>query len=152
MKRKLIVETFDQHWKRDINGCWTWQRACKGKEVRAGGGYGCFRIKGKMMAAHIFSWERAHRRKVSIGKQIMHTCHNTKCVNPAHLMMGTNDQNADMKARAGRAPSKLTPTDVRRIRSAVAGGTLQRIVAAEHDLYQADVSNIVNRKYWKHVA
>lgn len=147
-----IAESFDDNWKRNRNGCWIWQRACKGKEAASGGGYGCFRLNGRTAAAHVFAWERDRQRKVPRGRHVMHTCHNTKCVNPAHLTVGTNTQNAAMKAAALRASSKLKPADIRAIRRRTAAGEFQRVVAADYDLHQADVSNIVNRKYWRHVA
>jgi hypothetical protein len=56
-----------------------------------------------------------------------------------------------MKAAAGRAPCKLNESAIRDIRFRYALGVLQRDLAAEYGLHQADISNIVNRKYWKHV-
>lgn len=146
-----IAENFDAAWLEDpVTGCWIWQRARKGKEAKRGGGYGCLTIKGKRISAHVFSYERAHGPKPR-HLHVLHSCHNTKCVNPAHLHLGTNNDNQAEKAAALRAAAKLTPVDVVEIREAVAAGELQRVVAARHNLHQADVSNIVHRKYWKHV-
>lgn len=116
-----------------------------------GGGYGCFSLKGKTVAAHKFAYERAHG-PVPKGLLVMHLCDNSKCVNPAHLKAGTNAENIADSARKLRQNSKLRPIDVRRIRARVAKGEVQQLVANDYGLHQADVSNIVHRKYWRHVA
>jgi hypothetical protein len=146
-----IQNDFDSCWREDpVTGCFVWLRARKGKEASTGGGYGCFKLKNKTVGAHRFAYERAHG-PIPDGLCVMHLCHNSLCVNPAHLALGTNRQNQEMKAAAGRAPCKLAPITVRSIRARYATGVLQRDLAAEHGLQQADISNIVNRKYWKHV-
>ncbi len=38
------------------------------------------------------------------GLHALHTCHNSKCVNPGHLYWGTNEQNIQDKLDAGRQP------------------------------------------------
>lgn len=145
-----IADDFDSCWKEDANGCWIWQRARKGKEAARGGGYGCFRVKGRMVGAHRWSYERTHG-PIPEGMQVGHKCHETRCVNPAHLELVTNTENQEIKAAALRAPAKLSPADVISIRSRTAAGELQRVVAEDYGLHQADVSNIVRRKYWKHL-
>lgn len=150
-----IAETFDEHWIA-VPGpldtpCHVWQRARKGKEAAAGGGYGCFTVKQKSIAAHKFAYERKHGA-VPDGLHVMHRCHNTLCVNDDHLEVGTNTQNQCDRAKAGRyTQAKLTPDDVRAIRAACAAGQLQREVAARYKLQQGDVSHIVRRHYWAHV-
>lgn len=146
-----IAASFDEHWKLDlVTGCWVWQRACKGKEVASGGGYGCFRLKGKLVAAHVFSYERAHG-SVPPGLHVMHSCDNTKCVNPVHLLIGTNLQNAQDKHKKGRYPSRLSMDDVVQIKTYRAAGWLQREIAVKYKLHQGDVSHILAGHYWKHV-
>lgn len=150
--KKTISETFDQHWILDpVTGCHVWQRARKGKEAAGGGGYGCFRVKGHMIAAHRFAWELVHG-PIPAGMHILHSCDNTKCVNETHLIIGTNEQNQADKARKLRAPARLTPNNIQTIRRRVAVGEFQRIVAADFKLAQGDVSHICSRNYWKHVA
>ena len=147
-----IAETFDDHWQPDKKtGCHVWLRAQAGKYAKFGRGYGSFRLSGKMALAHKFSWERENG-PVPRGLHVLHDCDNTLCVNSAHLYVGTNADNVRDKVERGRQPSKLTHDDVREIRARVATGELQREVATDFDLQQADVSNIVNRKYWKHIA
>ena len=145
-----IAETFDDHWIEDDNGCWIWQRACKGKEVKHGGGYPCLRVNGVMTGAHRYRYELEHG-PIPDGLQIRHQCHNTKCVNPAHMLLGTNLDNARDKMLAGRCSSKLSVDNVKEIKRRYVAGESQRVIAADFDLHQADVSNIVNKKYWRYV-
>lgn len=146
-----IAESFDDHWELDpMTGCHVWQRACKGKEVATGGGYGCLRVNGKAHGAHRFAWERTYG-DIPNGLQIMHTCHNTKCVNIQHMELGTNDENQEMRAKAGRYQNRLEPEDIQEMRRCYAAGELQRELAARFNLHQGCVSHIVNRGYWKHV-
>ncbi len=58
------------------------------------------------------------------GLHALHTCHNSRCVNPKHLYFGTNDRNIQDKLEAGRQPrgtaifgTKLNEEQVREIRS-----------------------------------
>jgi len=145
-----IADTFHDHWIEDKNGCWIWQRACKGKEVVNGGGYGCLRVKGIMTGAHRYSYEMEFGF-IPKGMQIRHSCHNTKCVNPAHLRVGTNFDNVQDKLKAGRYPSKLSKHEVRVIKRAARMGVVQHKIAKRFDLHQGDVSHIVNEHYWSHV-
>ena len=154
--KPTIATTFDDHWIASPGpletDCWVWQRACKGKEAAKGGGYGVLRVNDrKREAAHRFSFKRSVG-PIPMGLQVMHKCHNTKCVNPSHLLLGTNLENQRMRAVAGKQNSKLTIAAVRKIRENCANGVKsQSVIAKEHGIYQADVSNIFHRKYWAHV-
>lgn len=152
MRRKTIPETFDEQYRVDVEtGCWIWLRSCKGKEAAKGGGYGCFRLNGKTVGAHKFSYERVNG-EVPKGLQVLHACHNTKCVNPAHLSVGTNLENQQHAARDLRRAQKLTPDAVRDIKKSCASGVLQRVMAAKYRIAQGDVSHILAGHWWAHVA
>ena len=145
-----IAANFDSQYEVQPDGCWKWLRSRKGKEAKKGGGYGCFRLHGKTVGAHRFSYERTHG-PIPAGLHVMHLCHNTLCVNPAHLATGTNAENLAHSARDLRRPSKLTLDQVRDIKRMVSAGAMQREAAAKHGLAQGDVSHIVNGHYWSHV-
>jgi len=145
-----IAETFHDHWVEDANGCWIWQRACKGKEVINGGGYGCLSIKGKCIGAHRYSYE-LEIGSIPKGLQIRHTCHNTKCVNPAHMLLGTNADNMHDKALVGHAANKLTIEQVRTIKFELLRGTKQQVLADKFIVDQSTIADINTGRTWKHV-
>ncbi len=76
-------------------------------------------------------WLRAHRLAFAIGhgvdpvgKCVCHRCDNPTCVNPEHLFLGTDADNAMDRVARGRGSrghnhhsSKLKPEDVAAIRS-----------------------------------
>lgn len=118
------------------------------------------------MAAHRFSYLVAYGHCPDWAV-VMHKCDNPKCVNPRHLELGTAADNvADMmkknRERGTFAPgpdarrligeshpvSKLTAEAVIAIRADPRG---QRKVAADYGVSARLISNIRQRKAWKHV-
>ena len=67
-------------------------------------GYGQVRIKGKTLLAHRVSY--ATYNNVSLasmeGLVVRHTCDNPKCINPNHLIIGTQLDNMKDKVSRGR--------------------------------------------------
>lgn len=80
----------EQFWARvqKAETCWLWTG------VINDGGYGIFSVNGKRTRAHRFSWELANS-EIPEGMQVDHRCRNRECVNPAHLRVVTNKQNAE---------------------------------------------------------
>ncbi|KKL16934.1 hypothetical protein LCGC14_2490630, partial [marine sediment metagenome] len=75
--------------------CWLWL----GNHDRSG--YGRFCFMGTNHAAHRVA------RKIATGESlaelhVMHTCDNPPCVNPSHLVVGTNADNLHDMAIKGR--------------------------------------------------
>jgi hypothetical protein len=138
------------HYRIAENGCWVWLRGRKGKEAKKGGGYPCWRINGRVYGVHRLACEYRHG-PLAADLHARHTCHNTLCVNPQHLIPGTSQENARDSAVALRRPHKLSVEAILDIKRSCAAGELQRIVAVRHGLRQGDVSHIVNGHYWSHV-
>lgn len=82
-----------------VDDCWEWQAGFRGKT-----GYGAFKYKGKVIDAHRMSY-RLFIGPIPDGILVCHTCDNRKCVNPAHLFLGTYKDNYHDGRRKGRIKS-----------------------------------------------
>lgn len=139
------------------DGCWLWQ----GSKLPRG--YGKFHPALRVnIYAHRFAWELEHDRSVPEGLDVMHSCDNPSCVNPAHLSAGTRDDNMQDCAAKGRSVSRpprgevhrdhvLTADDVREIRAARAGGTAVRTLVQRYGVSDTRIRKIVARRAWRHV-
>jgi HNH endonuclease len=83
--------------------CWPWS-AGSDKD-----GYGKTYYNSRSMRAHRVSWE-THCGDIPEGMLICHKCDNPKCVNPAHLFVGTpRDNTRDMIMKGRRVLSHGYP-------------------------------------------
>lgn len=88
----------ERYWARVQKGpgCWLWTGSCDGR-------YGHFwESKEKSPMAHRYSYE-ALVGPIPEGAVIDHICHNTLCVNPAHLRPVTPKQNMENRGGAPRS-------------------------------------------------
>lgn len=81
--------------------CWNWIGV---KNIK---GYGYFKIDGKKVKAHRFSF-KLFNGFIPDGKIIMHICDNRKCVCPNHLRVGTVKENNIDMAKKGRVRNRHT--------------------------------------------
>lgn len=82
----------------DLPGCWLWFGATDSS------GYGSIRLNGKTFGAHRASWI-CYKGQIPEGLLILHRCDVPCCINPNHLFLGTDQDNAFDKVRKGRASS-----------------------------------------------
>lgn len=140
------------------DGCWLWQ----GAKQTTGYGHLSVSHNGRkyQVSAHRFSYV-LHHDEIPPGMVIMHKCDRPSCVNPTHLLVGTQAENlADMvrKGRMGTAPgmlhpfAKITDDDVRAIRRLAAAGVSQRELGRRFGIHNTVVCRIVRRERWTHVA
>lgn len=77
--------------------CWPWL----GAHDRYG--YGAFRAKSRMppRSSHRVAWEIS-RGAIPRGMHVLHSCDNPACCNPAHLRLGSHQDNMTDKKLRGR--------------------------------------------------
>lgn len=131
--------------------CWMWTATTNSN------GYGRFWLGGRWLAAHRYAYE-AFKGAVPDGLQVRHLCHNRLCCNPAHLDVGTAQENAQDAIQAGRfargsahGASKLTDAQIVEIRRN-ADGLRTKDLAARYGVSAGTISNIRTGKIWRHVA
>jgi hypothetical protein len=143
---------FLQFWEKvDTTGpgdCWLWTASTNHR------GYGKF----DKSYAHRFSLEWFVGSPPEGKGWALHACDVKTCVNPAHLRWGTPSENSYEAVSRGRTKkgsqhplAKLTEEDVRSIRDMYARGDTQNYIALLYGISQSLVSDIVQRKIWKHV-
>jgi hypothetical protein len=130
------------------SGCWLWMGTLFAS------GYGECYAFGKREVASRAAY-REFVCDIPDGLFVRHTCDNRICVNPDHLLVGTQMQNVqDMvdrnrQARGERGGNvRLTESQVRAI---LATPLSQRKTAKQYGISQAHVSLIRRRKIWKHL-
>lgn len=142
------------------NGCWLWTGLSK-----TGAGYGIITNEGRHIAAHRLSFAINNEYGITLedmeGTDILHECDNPACVNPAHLFLGTHQDNMDDKTIKGRNNppkgeehfrSKLTEIQVKEIRERYAnGGTSHKKLGDEYGITKQGISEILHFKCWKHI-
>jgi len=129
-------------------GCWEWTAA---KSV----GYGRFKVDGRLLLAHRFSYELQHG-PIPEGLWVLHHCDNPCCVNPEHLFLGTRSDNMLDCVRKGRhvnnACTKLTKNDVLSIRRFYKKGcNKQEEIAVTYGVSKGCISDIIMQNTWKHL-
>lgn len=88
------------------SGCWIWKAAIQKKK----GGYGTFVHIGKRNGlAHRASF-RIFNGPLKDDMLVLHSCHNTLCVSPDHLRLGTPKENTLDRIKAGRTTSPKNNT------------------------------------------
>lgn len=139
-------------WDVSDSGCWEW----KGNRMKAG--YGYLKISYANRLAHRVAYE-AWVAPITDSKQVLHSCDNPPCINPQHLRLGLDADNAaDRVARdriahgSGHWRSKISEADVIDIRSEYAKGILtQKMLGDVYGLSQTMIGNIVRSDNWSRV-
>ena len=118
-RRNFELRFWSKVEKRSGAECWPWLAS------KAHFGHGQFKVGGKhgsCVHAHRVAWELTFG-DIPAGAVVRHRCDNPPCVNPAHLVIGTQDDNINDRVRRGRSAAgdkhgraKLTSADVANIR------------------------------------
>jgi hypothetical protein len=138
------------------SGCLEWLGATSSH------GYGVFGPKhGDAMQAHRYAWFlHTGEWPPAEAPHVLHRCDNRRCVNVAHLFLGTNEDNIRDKIAKGRSAmgelagkAKLTNVLVREMRRRFDAGEINQVDAArEYGVSFATSHNVLRHKTWKHVA
>lgn len=140
---------WDKVHKGDPDTCWEWQASM-------GDMYGKFWLNQKYEKAHRVSYILAHG-DIPLGLVVRHKCDNPRCVNPNHLELGTQQDNAqDSMDRNRRFKPKgelnssavLSDADIRSIRE---DSRSTRRIAKDFGVSRTTISNIKQSKSWSHV-
>lgn len=134
--------------------CWPW----KGRVDRDG--YGRIQSGDQSnVGAHRLALEEALGRKLELGEVACHRCDNRLCCNPAHLFVGSiQDNNQDAVAKERNAfgerhgHARLTEAQVIEIRSRRAAGARVLDLASEYGVSGRQIYNIAAGKKWAHTA
>lgn len=135
--------------------CWTW-KASKNKR-----GYGLIGIAASRPAkAHRVSWI-LNLGEIPDNMFVLHRCHNTSCVNPEHLYLGTHLENSSDRVATHRQGalfgsrhpnSILAEADVYRILELRSLGRTATSIAKEFGVRPTTVTDICAGRSWCHVS
>jgi len=130
-------------------GCHIWTGSVDRKN------YGKLYVDGNLVGAHRVAYQLTHGWSLTSRECVCHQCDNPRCVNPAHLFLGTHAENmADMGRKGKKAGmrhhmAKLSDGDVRAIRASTDRGV---DLAERYGVSTATISVIRSRKVWKHIS
>lgn len=126
-------------------------------------GYGSYRIRQKFIQAHRLSRRLSYiltHGSIPDGMVIRHSCDRPACIAPAHLVVGTQQDNLrDMRERgrdrhvrgSENHNSKLTEEDVVLIRTLRASGVSLTDLAARFGMQKGHICGICVGNDWRHV-
>ena len=139
----------------ELGPCWLW------KAYRDEKGYGQIcegSTSKKMLKAHRVSY-KIHNGPIPVGLKVRHSCDNPPCINPVHLLCGTDQDNMDDKVERGRQArgekngwAKLTEEQVTEIRRDYVYGSSTYGMPAlgwKYSVHPSTIGYIINRKNWK---
>lgn len=133
--------------------CWLWTGS------KDGCGYGLIQIipKSRPLRAHRLSYEH-HHGPIPAGLVVRHRCDVPNCVNPEHLLVGTQADNVADSVERGRmqrgersGKAKLTADRVLELRSMYAAHIRVEEIAERFEVTVAVISAIATGRHWKHV-
>lgn len=133
------------------NGCMIW----KGAKTPAG--YSHATLDKKSILVHRYIAFHSVGREDDQSLVVMHECDNPSCINPDHLVIGTQTKNSQdsfdrLRRRGSDHPlTKLTQQQVDLIREEYSKGILTQANLAEvFNVRQPTISKIIRREDWKH--
>lgn len=150
-----IQSYFNERVKRSDNplDCWEWIGMLNDQ------GYGIAGVRNSHIRAHRLAYE-LFKGPLSRGDYILHNphCRTRACVNPAHLRIGSQKENAADRKISGTQSlgerhyrTDFVVDDIRRIRKRYAEGALLEDIAEDYGVGTVTIHDIVKYKTWRHV-
>lgn len=145
-------ERFEKRFVRAESGCWNWVGSLVG-------GYGQFRIMGKLFKPHRLAYEW-YVGSIPRGILVLHKCDNRRCVNPNHLFLGTYQTNMDDKHAKSRAKyavgethpcARFTAEDILEMRRMGAAGISPLKISIKFAVHKNYVDSILSHRRWKNL-
>jgi hypothetical protein len=126
--------------------CWEWTKACTDH------GYARASVGGKRYrASRIAAWLWLGF-DLNSGLDVMHTCDNPKCVNPAHLIPAPTKENViDMYRKERSNHQKMSVEKVQEFRHLRDAGHTTRSLAKRFGLNESWAGHIARGEAWAHV-
>lgn len=153
----IEVQGIQRRFKRRITedektGCWLW--------TGPGRVYGQFYVRslGMMVPAHRAGYA-LFKGPIPEGALVRHGgCHNSKCVNPDHMELGSHADNMRDRARDGTSNrgerngmARLTEVEVRAIRRGLVRGQTYRDLGKQFKVSDSVIGDIARGKTWGHL-
>jgi len=131
------------------NDCWEWQAQ------KDPNGYGRFQLNYKSENAHRISYQIEKGIK-DFSSVIQHNCDNPSCVNPSHLLEGTQSDNIQACSDRNRLVGnrKLTELQVRAIKWTLINKNKYGLITQLANFYNVNrraIQDIKCGKSWRHV-
>jgi hypothetical protein len=135
--------------------CWEWSKS------KSGFGYGQFNIMIKGIQfnfkAHRLAWELTNSQIIPADKIVMHNCDNPACCNPAHIHLGTTEENMqDMVNKDRQAKGIVNGMNIyteKQVRDVKYKYAHKSALAIEYltGVKRASIYKIQNRLQWTHI-
>jgi hypothetical protein len=150
----------DRLWNQVVKGqepddCWIWIGPVNAK------GYGSISLGNRQRALGTRGNKRFYSHRLAYelttgsipdGMFVCHKCDNPRCCNPAHLFLGTPNDNVQDMISKGRKTRKLTEEQVRNIRIRFAAGDSISKLAIANGVSRETIRAIVSGRTWRHLA
>ena len=143
------INAFHKKYRVLKSGCWEWFRA-KNK-----GNYGLHNCPKECRLAHRVSWV-IYYGEIPNKLHVLHKCDNPPCVNPDHLFLGTDGDNAKDMIRKNRQclgvkrrGTKLTVAKVLKIKKLLQAGESRAKIADKFSVSTGCIAGIAEKRSWK---
>lgn len=156
LRNRNVKERFDEKWEAVTeSGCWIWTG------TSAGDRYGSFHFPDyptksetprRMVSAHraaLFIYEGI---VPDVGLEVLHSCDVGFCCNPAHLSVGTHQDNMTDMVNKGRSPQnkrKLSDEEITEAKALRAKGIQVKDIAEIFGISSSHMSRVTQGSFRK---